>query len=134
MSLRQSRQAGSATTFVIIAIILVAATIGSIYFVVQRGDQARKADEASKLADQQAAQNAIDAQNAKNAAAVANKPASTATNSSATAPTGSTPVSTATALPTTGAGIDIVRVLAIGLLTGTITSFVLSRRSLKSSI
>ncbi|TAL14925.1 hypothetical protein EPN95_01710 [Patescibacteria group bacterium] len=126
----KSHQAGSATTFVIIAVILVAATIGGIYFVVQRGDQARKDQAASRLAEQQAAQKAVDAKNAQAAAAAAaaNKAAATKSSSSTVA---TSTAQNATDLPTTGPELNIVRFLAIGLLVGTLTSFVLSRRGLK---
>ncbi|MDB5167399.1 MAG: hypothetical protein JWN26_544 [Candidatus Saccharibacteria bacterium] len=129
MSVSKNHQAGSATTFVIIAVILVAATIGGIYFVVQRGDQARKDQTASRLAQQQAAQKATDAKNAA-AANAASKPVAS-NSSTSTATTASTSTQDATTLPTTGTELDIVRMLAVGLLAGTLTSFVLSRRGLK---
>jgi type II secretory pathway pseudopilin PulG len=131
MSLSKRRQAGSAVTFVIIAIILVAATIGSVAFVVQRGNQARKDDAASKIAaqeaDQKAAQKAKDAQAATDAAAASKNPTPTDGGGTSTAPA-PTP---STALPTTGAELDITRLVAMGLLTATATSFIVSRRGLK---
>jgi uncharacterized protein HemX len=122
MSVNKSNQAGSATSFVIIAIILVAALLGSLYFVVQRGEQARRDADASKIADQEAAKKAQDAENVANA----NKPV--VSNPSVTP---DTPATSDSSLPATGIEIDIVRVVAIGLLAGTVTSFVASRRSLK---
>lgn len=127
MLLSKQRQAGSATTFVIIAIILVAVTIGSVAFVVKRGEQARKDTAASQLAAQQAAQKAVQkAQDkaVKDAAAAAAK-ATVAT----TAPNITTGV-----LPTTGPEFNIAATIAVGLLTVTATSFVTSRRSLKRSL
>ena len=132
MRVSKTHQAGSATTFVIIAVILVAAMIGGIYFAVQRGDQARKDQAASRLAEQQAAQKATDEKNAKaaQAAAATNKAASTSSTSTGAVATNSNTQTTA-ALPTTGTELDIARFLAVGLLVGTLTSFVLSRRGLK---
>lgn len=130
MSVSKLRQAGSATTFVIVAVILVAATIGSIYFVVKRGEQAREDQATSRLAAQEAAQKVVDEQNAKQAEA--NKSTSTSSPSTTTVATNQS--TNTSELPTTGIEFDIVRVLALGVLTGTITSFVVSRRSLKRSL
>jgi type II secretory pathway pseudopilin PulG len=131
MSLSKRHQAGSAVTFVIIGIILVAATIGSVAFVVQRGNQARKDDAASKIAaqeaDQKAAQKAKDAQAAIDAAAASKNPTPANSGDASTVPT-PTP---STVLPTTGAELDITRLIAMGLLTVTATSFIVSRRGLK---
>lgn len=131
MSVSKLRQAGSAKTFVIIAVILVAVTVGGIFLVVKRGEQVRNDQAATQLAQQQADQKAIDAQNAKDAAAA--KPTVVTTPASPAAASGQVTTGT-TALPTTGPGFDIIRMLAIGLLAGTITSFVLSRRNLKRSL
>ncbi len=130
MSVSKSYQAGSATSFVIIAIILVAATIGSIAYVVNRGEQVRKDQAASKIADQEAAQKAKDAADKAKATAAANKPTNTGT--SGTSNTATTPTSTnGVALPETGAELDIIRIVAMALLAGTATSFIVSKRSLK---
>ena len=123
MSVSKNYQVGSATTFVIIGIILVAVFLGSIYFVVQRGEQVRKDAEASKIADAEAAKKAQEAANAAKAAAEANKPSPTSPSSTPQTPT--------TPLPETGIELDVAKVLAIGLLTATATSFVVSRRGLK---
>jgi type II secretory pathway pseudopilin PulG len=123
------RQAGSAATFIIIAIILVIVTIGSVAFVVKRGEQARKDTATSQLAAQQAAQKA--AQKAQDQAVkdtAAAKAAAVATTSS------STTSITSGALPTTGAELNITATIAVGLLTITATSFAASRRSLKRSL
>jgi dihydroxyacid dehydratase/phosphogluconate dehydratase len=120
MSVSKDRQAGSATSFVIVAIILIAVTIGGIAYVVQRGDQVRKDAEASKIAEQEAEQKAKDAEAAKNAAK--DKPVATNTNTTS-------PSSTATNnLPATGTEMDVVRIVAIALLSYVATSFILSHR------
>jgi hypothetical protein len=131
MLLSKQRQAGSAGTFVIIAIILVVVTIGGITLVVRRGEQVRKDSAASQLAAQQAAQKAVQKaqdQAVKDAAAAAAKAAAVATTSS------STTSITSGALPTTGAELNITATIAVGLLTITATSFAASRRSLKRSL
>jgi len=126
MSLNKSNQAGSATTFVIIGIILLALLLGSIYYVVQRGEQVRKDATAAKIAsDQEAAQKAKDAQAAEEDAESRPPTTNTPSTTTHTAATGSAN------LPATGIETDILHVVAIGLLSAVSTSFVISRRGLK---
>lgn len=128
MLLGKNRQAGSTTTFVIVAIILVAVTISGIAFVVGRGEQARKDAAASRIAAQEAAdKKAKDAEETAKNTPTPNKPA----------PTTDTPTSTQTdsdELPVTGPEFDAARTLVAALLVGTLTSFVISRRTLKRSL
>jgi type II secretory pathway pseudopilin PulG len=128
MSVSKNSQAGSATSFVIIAIILVVITIGAVAFVVQRGNQARKDAEIARIAEQEAQQAAKDAEAAKNAQN--NKPVATNpdTSGSKTTPRPSS------ALPETGTELDIVRILAMALLTYGAVAFVSSRRRLGRSL
>lgn len=122
MQIRQNNQAGSVASFIAIALVLVLLTTGAIYFVGQRGDQARK-DEATKLAEQ-----------------ISQKPATETPVTTPTEPTNSptnTPteaVTTGENLPTTGMGSDIIRILSIGLLVASASSFTISRNNLKRSL
>lgn len=127
MSVSKNNQAGSATSFVIIAIILVIVTIGAVAFVVQRGNQARKDAEIARIAEQQAEQATKDAEAAKNA----EKDKPVATNPDTTSPT---KPQSSPALPETGTELDIVRMLAIALLTYGLVGFVTSRRRVQRSL
>ncbi len=133
MFVSRNSQTGSATSFVIIAIILVILTIGSIAFVVQRGNQVRKEAEVSKLADQKAAQQAKDkaAEVARNVQT--QKPTETKPDTTKT-PTPTPTVKPSTDLPSTGIEFDIVRIMAIGLLAYGTAAFITSRRGLNRSL
>jgi len=122
MSIIKNHQQGSVVTYIVIAVVLVAVTIGTIVFVQQRGEQARR-DEATKIADQIAQQTAENTKKAADEAAKSKETASTATASS-----------TNTTLPETGIETDVVRVLAAGTLTAFAFSYIASRRSLKRSL
>lgn len=132
MSVRGNRELGSIVTFFIVGIILVAATIGTVFVVVKHGEQVRK-DQATAASNQLAAQNKQNAENAAKAAAASAAASSAAQAAASTSASSqaSAAVATSTTLPTTGTELDIVRVVAIGLLVGTSTAFILSRRSLK---
>lgn len=143
MSKRRSNQGGAILSFIVIAVILIAVTLGAIYFVQQRGvsvrrDQAIAA--ANKLAaDQKAAQDATDAaRKATTAAQVAANQASQASGGSTstqTTTTDTSPAATNTGqLPTTGPSNSFVTMLAFGLLMGTSVAFIRSRRELSRSL
>jgi hypothetical protein len=129
MSVQGNRELGSIVTFFIVGIILVAATVGTVFVVVRRGEQVRK-DQATATSNQLAAENKQNAQNAANAAKAAAASVAATSSAATTKPQADT-VATSTALPTTGTELDVARIVAIGLLVGTTTSFVLSRRGLK---
>ena len=120
---RNSHQAGAAVTFVVIAIILAVVTIGSVVLVVHRGQQARNTT-ASQLAAKASTKATV--------THIANSAPAPTTTSSTT--TNTATVSLPTALPTTGADFNVIQVMAVGLITITLTSFVLSRRSLGRSL
>lgn len=124
MSMSKNHQAGSAVTFVIIAVILAVLTIGGVALVVQRGEQARKDAAASKLAEQEADDK---------------KTQDDAKPTPAPSPTPSTDTPTPNdadngALPATGPEQDFARTLVVALLVVALTSFVLSRRAFKRSL
>jgi cytoskeletal protein RodZ len=125
MSVRSIRQVGSVLSFIVVAFFLVVATVGSIYFVNQRGEQARK-DEASKLADQ------LIQQESKDNSTDSSPDSST---SSEVVPSTPLPVSVSAQqdsdLPTTGIGLDTVRMLIIGLLVVSAVSYKTSRANLR---
>jgi uncharacterized protein HemX len=126
MSLKSVNQIGSVASFIAIAIILVIGTVGGIYFVNQRGEQARK-DETSRLADQ-----LIQEENKDDN--VSNPNGSTNTESTEVA-SNTSPVTVPTQqsgdLPSTGIEPDIIQVLAVCLLSASVTSFAMSRTSLR---
>jgi LPXTG-motif cell wall-anchored protein len=144
MSKRRSDQGGAILSFIVIAAILVAVTLGAIYFVQQRGITARRDQAiaaANKLAaDQKAAQDRADAaRKATTAAQVAANQASQTSTTSTTTDQATTAGTTTTAtssseLPTTGPSNSIVTMLAIGMLMGTSVAFVRSRRALSRSL
>jgi hypothetical protein len=122
MQMRRNNQIGSVASFIAIAVVLVLITAGAIYFAGQRGDQARK-DEATKSAEQVPQKSADQAP--------VNAPIQ-----SASSPLNTTPVSANTNedLPTTGMGSDIIRMLSLGILVASISSFTISRNNLKRSL
>lgn len=142
MSKRRNNQGGAILSFIVIAAILIAVTLGAIYFVQQRGVTARRDQAiaaADKLAaDQKAAQDATDA--ARKATVAAQQTASQSPQDatpSTTQTTGTDTSSTATnssELPTTGPSNSVMTMLAIGMLVGTLVAFVRSRRALLVSL
>jgi len=136
---RLSNQGGAILPFIIIAAILAAVTLGAIYFVQQRGVQARH-DQAVVAANkftavQQAAQKAAD--DAQKAAQASKTPSqSSTTNATTTSPTttATTTPTNAGELPTTGPADTFVTMLAIGCLTLAVASFISSRRALVRSL
>lgn len=123
---KSTGQNGSVASFIVIALILVVGTVGSIYFVGQRADQARK-DEASKVANQPTQAPKDEGTN------VATPSTPTTQTEPETTPVVATPESS-NGLPTTGIEPDAVRMLAVGLLVGSTMAFVMSRSSLRRSL
>jgi cytoskeletal protein RodZ len=142
MSKRRSNQGGAILTFIVIAVVLVAVTVGAIYFVQQRGAQVRR-EQAIAAADKQAAdqktQSASDA--ARRASDAARLAAATkanqatsqpSTSGTATTPKPSTP--TASALPETGPESALLAMVALGSVVAASTYYVSSRRALARSL
>ena len=115
-----SYQGGATLTVGIIGAVIALLLLGTIYFVVQRGQQLRQ-DQAIGEAEQIAKQEGPVIE----APAVATPPTP---QPEVTAPT-STPQPTE--LPTTGIESDVALVIMLGCVAGTTVSYVMSRRALQ---
>lgn len=121
----KQNQAGSATSFIVIAIILVVLTIGGVAYVVQRGNQARKDAEAAKIAEQQA-DKTKNSGTSKDETIASNSGTSNNTN------TTETPTKPSSELPKTGMELDILRIIAVAMLSYGVVAFISSRRPQRS--
>jgi type II secretory pathway pseudopilin PulG len=145
ISLRRTNQGGSTLTFIIIAVVLAFAVVGTAFFVKQRGDQVRQ-QQAAAQADSLAKQAASKTSDSSTPATNDNKSDSTA---STPVPTPSTPTPAATpaptpaptvaandqsALPITGPESVVPELLAIGLLVASSAAYVVSRRALDRTL
>jgi hypothetical protein len=120
---RRTNQGGSATTFIIIGIILAIGLIGSIYFVKQRGEVVRKEQAIAAYDKQQAA----------------DKAATEATNKSGVVNTGEVDNATESSsptqgLPATGPEFIVGELLGAGLMAVAIAGYLSSRRNLIRSL
>lgn len=136
MSKIRSNQGGAILTFIVIAAILVAVTLSAIYFVQQRGIQARR-DQAIAAADKQASnqkatQAASDA--ARRASDAAKLAAAQQAASSSTPNPGSPNTSKAAELPTTGPSDGLIAMIALGSVVVSTSYYVSSRRALARSL
>jgi preprotein translocase subunit YajC len=122
MSKFSRNQQGSILSFISIAIVLVLLIAGSIYFVNQRAETARK-NEASKLAEQ----------TPQDSGTVSKEPINESSTSEPAAATNSS-VAVSNNLPETGMGSDIMSTLALAAITASFSYFVISRRNLKLSL
>lgn len=124
--MNKQSQAGSATSFIIIAIILVALTIGGVAYVVQRGNQVRRDAEAAKIAKEEA--DKTKTTDTSDDETVASNSGSSNTNTSST----QTPTQPSSELPKTGMELNIIQVIALALLTYGTVAFISSRRPQRS--
>lgn len=122
MSKFSRNQQGSILSFISIAIVLVVLVAGSIYFVNQRAETARK-NEASKLAEQ-----------TPQDSGTANKEPINESSTSQPAAATNSSVAVNNNLPETGMGSDIMSTLALAAITASFSYFVTSRRNLKLSL
>ena len=134
ISLKRTNQGGSVLTFIIIATVLAGAVIGTAYFVKQRGEQVRQGQaiaQADKLSKDAEAKKATKTDNSpkSNDGATSSNPTVVSTESSPSVVPGAQ-----AALPTTGAGSDSIRLLAIGLLVASSAGYIASRRVLGRSL
>lgn len=143
ISLKRTNQGGSVLTFIIIATVLAAAVIGTAFFVKQRGEQVRQQQataQADKLAKETDAKKTNTANSQKPGATNGASKSGSETPSAKPTPVSATPTSTqpstpvstdqAASLPTTGPELDIVQIVAIGLLAASSTAYMASRRTL----
>ncbi len=143
ISLKRTNQGGSVLTFIIIAIVLAAAVIGTAFFVKQRGEQVRQQQavaQADKLAKETDAKKTDTTDSQKSGTSNGTSKSGGETPSAKPTPVPATPTSTqpstpistgqAASLPTTGPELDIVQIVAIGLLAASSAAYIVSRRTL----
>jgi len=123
----------------VIAAVLVAVTVGAIYFVQQRGAQARR-EQAIAAADKQAADQKTQAAGdaARRASDAAKLAAATkanqATSSSSTSSSTTLSTPTTSELPTTGPEGVLLAMVALGSVVAASSYYVSSRRALARSL
>jgi len=116
---RRTSQGGSVASFVVIGVILVAGLLSAIYFMNQRGQQARKEQAISATSTEQPS-----------------KPSNTTTKTSVTTPAKTT-TQTQTQksnLPATGIETPIASILSVFFLSASIVAYVMSRRVQEHSL
>jgi hypothetical protein len=119
---RRTNQGGSVASFVVIGVILVVGLVSAVYFLNQRGQQARK-DQTIAASKNQATKPNV------------TNPTVPATNKTTPSPSGnSTTKSKASNLPATGIELSIVEFASVFSLTASIVAYVLSRRMLEHSL
>ena len=121
---RRTNQGGSVASFIVISVILVVGLVSAVYFLSQRGQQARK--------EQTIETSSKDQTTKSTSTSIAKK--TTTENTSKSTSTKTTPKSNAQKLPATGPELSIVELIGIYLLTTSMAAFVLSRRSLVHSL
>ena len=118
--LRRTNQGGSVASFIVIGVILVAGLLSAVYFVNQRGQQARKEQGISATSTEQPT-----------------KPTTTTkTETSATTPAKSTTQTQTqkSGLPATGIETPILSIVSIFLLSASVVAYMMSRRTLEHSL
>jgi len=124
--IRRTNQGGSAIIFIIVGIILTVGLIGSVYFVVQRGEAVRK-EQAIATYDKEQAD--------KKAAEEAKKSEETNTSGIGNLNIDTPETSVLSSeLPVTGPEFILSNLLGAGLLTITIVSYLTSRRNQARSL
>lgn len=119
--IRHSAQSGSATTFLVVGIILTIGLIGAVYALNQHGEQVRKEQAIATYDKQQAANKKTETPNVP-----------VDTNSDTTKETAQ--VASTQELPTTGPESVVGELLGAGLLSVFIVSYLLSRRELAHTL
>ena len=127
----RTNQGGSVATFVVVGIILVAVLIGGIYLVNIRGQQARKSQEIATSETQKPVSTGSSTTNTSSNSSNSTQQTST---SSAQEESSASEEATSQNLPTTGVGINWVKLAGVYLLTVSLTAYVLSRRNLARSL
>ena len=127
---KRTNQGGATLTFIIIGVLLALATVAIVYFVTQRGEQARR-DQAIAQAEERVKQEqASNDQTAVSGTSSENTGVSGGQTSSPDVAV--TPP--APDLPQTGASDDIFSVIPAALLVGVLAAYFSSRRSLQRSL
>ena len=119
--IRRTNQGGSAIVFVIVGVILTIGLVGAVYFAVQRGELARKEQAIAAYDKEQADKKAAEESNSSNQT-------NSSTDESSNVNTTEVAVSTSE-LPVTGPEFILSQLIGAGLITVTVASYLLSRRS-----
>lgn len=132
ISLRRANQGGSVLTFIIIAVVLAIALIGTAYFVKQKGEQVHL-DQATTQADEIAREeDSVPADESNDDEPVASE--TPAPNSETPAPSPTSEPNEQEVLPTTGPENDSINILAVALLTASCVAYITSRRHAGASL
>lgn len=141
ISLKQTNQGGSVTSFVIIAALLVFGVVGTAYFVQQRGEQVRTEQaiaQADKRAEQEKkdtpSETKTDSDESDGKEVIDTPTAVPTTPTPAPSPAETPGTQTPVALPSTGPASDLTQILIIGLLAASGVGYVMSRRALSRSL
>ena len=129
--IRQNNDRGSTIVFAIVGAVLLIGLIGTIYFVRQYSDQVRK-DQAIAAYDKE--QSDVAANETKNTDDHKTDKPSSVVGSNSSDTTEETPDSVASELPVTGVAISVNNLIGLYVLAFVLSSYVISRRSLKSSL
>jgi cytoskeletal protein RodZ len=121
---RRTSQGGSVASFVVIGVILVAGLLSAVYFVNQRGQQARKEQTISATSTKKPTTKPITTSNT-----------STTKTTVATPTKSTTQTKTKTAdLPATGIETSIGSLTSVFLLSASLVAYMMSRRMLEHSL
>jgi cytoskeletal protein RodZ len=121
---RRTNQGGSVASFVVIGVILVAGLLSAVYFVNQRGQQARKEQSISATSTKKpisTTQTTTNTTTSKNSVATPTKPSNQVQSQSSK-------------LPATGVETSIVSLISVFLLSTSVVGYMTSRRILKHSL
>ena len=124
-----TNQSGSTAVFVFVGIALLIALISSIYFVKVHGDQVRK-DQSIATYEQQKTDQAKSEADKKSKESNGSTSNPDKSSEVAVASIPSTGVSSSPDLPVTGPETSLAQLVSVGLITMSISAYVLSRRSL----
>ena len=126
ISWKRTNQGGALRTFLIVAVLLALVTILAINFVHDRGEQARRNQAIAQANDQAAADKAVSAPGTESSGDQTGK-----SSGSSASETPQTSTVQASDLPVTGPTDLAEYFVTLGLLTGSLTAYVSSRRILK---
>ncbi len=126
--IRRTNWGGSVAIFIVVVFILAVGLIGSMYYVVRRGEQARKDQAIATYETEKAKKTAATTKPAEKPKVAVN---SDKKGSTSTSPSGA---SATQALPETGLNITASKMVGLYLLSFAIASYLVSRRELASSL